>query len=110
MSPVSLLLLCASTGAFIAAASAAKTWALSDQRFVWLAVTLLLYTVGNLIMLRLIKDIGMAVALSLSAVVQLIAVNAVAIFFFGEQVSRLQGAGLILAVLAVVMITLFPAR
>ena len=90
----------------VSAASAAKTWALSDNSWLWLFVTLGLYTLGNLIMLRLIRDVGMGVALSLSAVIQLVAVNLVALAFFGERVSPVQGAGLALAVIAVAMITL----
>jgi multidrug transporter EmrE-like cation transporter len=91
---------------FIAAASSAKNWAISNDNFVWLILTLVLYTIGNLIMLRLIRDVGMAIALSLSAVVQLVAVNAVALFFFGERITLFQGAGLLLAVIAVTLITL----
>lgn len=108
MLPTSLVLLVASTLIFIGAASSAKAWALSSNSFAWLAFTLALYTIGNLIMLRLIRDIGMAVALSLSAVIQLIAVNVVALAFFGERVSPVQAAGLVLAVVAVAMITLRP--
>jgi len=106
MTPTSFALLILSTTIFIAAASSAKTWALSSNSLVWLALTLVLYTIGNLIMLRLIRDVGMASALSLSAVVQLVAVNAVALFFFGEKVTAMQGAGLVLAVLAVALISL----
>jgi len=106
MNPTSIALLSFSTMIFLAAASAAKNWALSNNSWFWLLLTLGLYTVGNLIMLRLIRDVGMAVALSLSAVVQLIAVNAIALIFFGERVGPLQGAGLALAVIAVAMITL----
>ncbi|MCO6392151.1 hypothetical protein GTW25_14045 [Aliihoeflea aestuarii] len=110
MSPLSTALLAASTIIFVSAASAAKAWTLSANNFAWLALTLVLYTVGNLIMLRLIRDVGMGVALSLSAVVQLVAVNLVALAFFGERVSGVQAAGLVLAVIAVAMITLGPAR
>lgn len=110
MNPVSIALLAFSTVIFVAAASSAKNWALSNGSWFWLAATLGLYTLGNLIMLRLIKDIGMGIALSLSAVVQLVAVNAVALLVFGERVAPIQGAGLVLAIVAVVMITLVPGR
>lgn len=106
----SAALLVTSTAVFIAAASSAKAWALSANSLGWLAATLSLYTVGNLIMLRLIRDIGMGAALSLSAVVQLVAVNLVALAFFGERVSIVQGLGIALATIAVAMITLAPAR
>lgn len=110
MSYSSLLLLLISTAAFIAAASAAKTWALLPPDWRWLVLTLSLYTAGNLIMLRLIRELGMAVALSLSAIIQLVAINLVALVVFGEKVSAAQQAGLVLAIAAIALITLFPAR
>lgn len=99
--------LCVSTAIFIAAASTAKWWTLAPGAGK-LALTLLLYTVGNLIMLRLIREFGMGIALSLSAVIQLVAVNAVAFAFFGERVGAIQGAGILLAVVAVGLVSLGP--
>lgn len=106
MTPINVTFLVSSAILFIAAASAAKNWALSNSSALWLLLTLFLYTAGNLIMLRLIKDIGMGIALSLSALVQLLAVNLVALFVFGERVAPLQGFGLVLAIIAIAMITL----
>jgi multidrug transporter EmrE-like cation transporter len=99
--------LCISTAIFIAAASAAKWWTLAPG-LGKLALTLALYTLGNLVMLRLIRDFGMGVALSLSAVIQLIAVNVVAFAYFGEKVDAVQGAGILVAILAVVLVTIGP--
>ncbi len=110
MTPANILLLACSTAIFLGAASSAKAWALSNSSWMWLALTLALYTLGNLIMLRLVRDIGMSVAFSLSAVVQLIAVNAVALAVFGERLSPTQQLGVLLAIVAVAMITLAPAR
>jgi multidrug transporter EmrE-like cation transporter len=110
MSGLSALLLVLSTAIFVGAASSAKAWALSANNIAWLALTLVLYTIGNLIMLRLIRDVGMGVALSLSAVVQLLTVNIVALAFFGERVSTVQAIGLVLAIIAVSMIAFDPAR
>jgi multidrug transporter EmrE-like cation transporter len=110
MTGLSVFLLVSSTAIFVGAASSAKTWALSANSTAWLALTLALYTIGNLIMLRLIRDVGMGVALSLSAVVQLVAVNVVAFAIFGEKVSAAQATGLVLAIIAVAMIMLLPAR
>ena len=59
-------------------------------------------------MLRLIREFGMAVSLSLSAVIQLVAVNAIALAFFGERVNTLQAAGIALAIIAVALVTLGP--
>lgn len=110
MTFTSTLLLASSTMIFVGAASSAKAWALSANNIAWLALTLALYTLGNLIMLRLIRDVGMGVALSLSAVVQLVAVNLVALAFFGERLTGLQSIGVVLAIIAVALITLAPGQ
>ncbi|QPC88583.1 hypothetical protein GA830_06965 [Mesorhizobium sp. NBSH29] len=96
-----------STLIFLAAASAAKAWTIAPSA--WrLILVLALYSLGNLVMLRLIRDFGMGVALSLSGVIQLLAVNVIAFAVFGENVSAIQGAGLALAVIAVALITVGP--
>jgi multidrug transporter EmrE-like cation transporter len=100
-----LLHLLIATVAFIGAGTAAKWWALSDNSPFLLILTLSLYTLGNLVMLPLIQNIGMGVALSLSAVVQLLAVNLIALAVFGERVTTIQAVGLGLAVLSVGLIT-----
>ena len=107
MSPLALLQLGLASAIFIAAASGAKAWALSPAAWK-IVLTMALYTVGNLLMLRLIRQIGMATAFSISAVLQLVAVNVVAIAFYGESVGRVEGVGLVLAVVAVALITLGP--
>jgi multidrug transporter EmrE-like cation transporter len=96
-----------STVVFLAAASAAKAWTVTPT-FWRLVLVLALYSLGNLIMLRLIREFGMGVALSLSGVIQLLAVNVIAFAIFGEKVSTIQGVGLTLAVAAVALITLGP--
>lgn len=107
MKPVALVQLAVACVIFVVAASSAKAWALSPS--VWRVVlTLGLYTGGNLIMLGLVREIGMATAFSVSAVLQLVAVNAVAILVFGERVGAVEGVGLTLAVVAIALITLAP--
>lgn len=105
MNAASLAQLGLASAIFIAAAAAAKSWAVSPAAWK-IALTILLYTAGNLVMLRLIRLVGMATAFSLSAVLQLVAVNLLAILVFGERVSAVQGAGLCLAVAAVALVTL----
>jgi len=96
-----------STLVFLLAATVAKSWALQPA-FGKLVLTLALYSAGNLIMLRLVREFGMASAFSLSAVIQLVAVNAIALFYFGERLSVVQSSGLVLAIFAVGLITLGP--
>lgn len=93
---------------FLLAATTAKSWGLSPG-YGKLVLTLALYCAGNLIMLRLVREFGMSVSFSLSAVIQLIAVNLVALIYFGERLSMVQSGGLVLAVAAVALITLGPA-
>jgi multidrug transporter EmrE-like cation transporter len=71
-------------------------------------LTLLLYSAGNLIMLRLVRDFGMSSAFSLSAVLQLVAVNVIALAWYGESLSFTQSSGVVLAIVAVGLITLGP--
>ncbi|MBW4656839.1 MAG: hypothetical protein KME20_27895 [Kaiparowitsia implicata GSE-PSE-MK54-09C] len=102
-----LLLVGLSTAIFVAAASAAKVYT-AHPGWEWLAATLALYTIGNLIMLRLISILGMGVALSLSAVVQLVAVNLVAVLLFGERLTWTQAAGVATAVISVSIFVIGP--
>lgn len=100
--------LAASTAIFLLAATVAKYWALAPGMGK-LLLTLTLYSLGNLIMLRLVREFGMASAFSLSAVIQLVAVNVIALAFFGERLNALQSGGIMLALVAVGLITLGPA-
>lgn len=107
MKPFALVQLCVACAIFIAAAGSAKAWALSPSA--WKVVqTMALYTAGNLMMLRLVRQLGMATAFSLSAVLQLVAVNALAVLVYGERVGPIEGLGLVLAVVAIALITLGP--
>ena len=75
----------------------------------YLLAALALYTLGNLIMVRLMRETGMAVAISLSAVLQLVLAAAVGMALFGERPAPLQAAGLVLGVVAVALIV-WPTR
>jgi len=89
------------------AATCAKSWALAPS-LPKLVLTLVLYSAGNLVMLRLVREFGMASAFSLSAIIQLVAINVIALAFFGERLSAMQSGGIVLAILAVGLITLGP--
>lgn len=102
-----LLQLGVATAIFIGAASSAKNWAMAPSAGK-IVFTLLLYVVGNLIMMPLLRQVTMTTAFSLSTVLQLVAVNLVAILVFGEKVGLLEGLGILLAIVGVVLITLAP--
>lgn len=97
----------ASTIIFLLAATAAKQWGLAPS-LGKIVLTLALYSAGNLVMLRLIREFGMSVSFSLSAVIQLVAVNIVALAFYGERLNAFQATGVVLAIVAVALITLGP--
>jgi drug/metabolite transporter (DMT)-like permease len=103
-----LLQLAASTAIYVLAAGSAKSWALAPSA-AKIVVTLALYTVGNLIMMRLVRIFGMSAAFSLTSVVQLVAINAVAILFFGEKLGPIEGIGVALAIVSVALILIGPA-
>jgi multidrug transporter EmrE-like cation transporter len=68
----------------------------------------LLYTLGNVIVLRLVRAFGMSTAFSLTTVLQLVAINAMAILWFGEKLGPIEGIGVALAIVSVALITLGP--
>ena len=107
MNAVALAQLGIATSSFIAAASSGKAWAQSPS-LGKLILTLALYTAGNLVMLRLIRQIGMATAFSVSSLLQLVATSLVAVLWFGESFHWTVAAGIALAIVAVALMTLGP--
>ncbi len=65
-----------------------------------LGLALGLYMIGNIIMVKLMRDGGLGLAISLSAVVQLVLVNIIAFAVFGERLSLTQAAGVALGIAA----------
>ncbi len=88
---------------FLSASAALRRYV--DLPALWLIlVALALYSLGNLMMVRLMRESGMGVAISVSAVLQLLMANFVAIAVFGERPSATQLAGIALGVVAVLLI------
>ncbi len=103
MSAGSLLWLAGAMAVFLTAASALRAYVARPD--LWLiGAALALYCLGNLMMVRLMRESGMAVAISVSAVVQLVAATLIAVVFFSERPTGLQWAGIGLGVVAVAMI------
>lgn len=99
--------LCAATAIFVLAGGVAKSWTLAPGP--WrLVLVIALYSAGNLVMLRLIREMGMGVAISLAAVAQMVAINLLALAWFGEKVGPVQGIGIAMAVVSIALITLGP--
>jgi drug/metabolite transporter (DMT)-like permease len=103
MTAGSYLWLGAAMTIFLAASSLLRRYV--DVQALWLVLAALaLYCIGNLMMVRLMREGGMAVAISVSAVLQLLMANVVAIAVFGERPTLVQFAGIALGAVAVVLI------
>jgi small multidrug resistance pump len=99
--PVALLAV--AMAVFLAASSCLRVFA-GGGAFWVLLLALMLYCVGNLMMVPLMKANGLAVAMSVSAVLQLLLATLVAVVAFGERPLVIQWAGIALGVVAVVLI------
>ena len=88
---------------FLAAASSLRAYVGTNTT--WLLVAaLVLYSLGNLMMVPLMRAGGMAVAMSLSAVLQLVLSALVAFVIFGERPLAVQWGGIALGVVSVALI------
>jgi small multidrug resistance pump len=103
MSPASLLWLSMAMGVFVLANSVLRSYA-SSTYLPTLVGALLLFSLGNVMMVRLMRESGLALAISVSSVVQLVLISLVAVLWFGERPSPRQLAGMALGVVAVVLI------
>ncbi len=103
MSPSLMFWLAAVMAIFMAAASSLRVYV--DRPSVWLLVLAIgLYTAGNLMMIRVMRESGLAVAMSVSAVLQLVLINLIGLLIFGERPSTMQVGGITLGIVAVTMI------
>jgi small multidrug resistance pump len=98
-----ILWLAGAMAVFLTAASTLRAY-VSEPRVWLLVVALVLYSIGNLMMVRLMQASGMAVAIALSAVLQLVLATLVAVVFFAERPTGLQWSGLGLGIVAVALI------
>ena len=98
-----ILWLAGAMAVFVTANTVLRAYSASAQ--VWMLVAALgLFTLGNLMMVRLMREGGLAVAISVSSIVQLVLIGMVAWFVFGERPTGLQIAGMALGVVAVALI------
>jgi glucose uptake protein len=98
-----LIWLSGAMAAFIAANSVLRAYAGSGQ---WptLALALGCFLVGNLMMVRLMRESGLALAVAISSVVQLVALALIGVLGFGERLTGMQTAGVVLGIVAVALI------
>lgn len=103
MSGATVLWLLGATGVFVAANAVLKTYVMQGGGLV-LAGALLLFCVGNTMMVQVMRGSGLGVAISLAAILQLVAISLMAIVVFGERPGLMQLGGMALGLVAVAMI------
>lgn len=108
MKPQFLLWLAAAIAVFLSAATASRAYIGNSNLFL-LVLSLALYCVGNLMMVRLMREAGLGLAISASAVAQLLLVNVIAFAIFNERLSTMQLAGVGLGIVSMVLM-LFPMQ
>ncbi len=103
-SPLSVLTL--AVACFVSGASLSRIY-VANGRLLILVLGLTLYTIGNIVMVRLMRHAGLGPAMSLSTVGQLVVINVIAFLAFGERPAPVQVLGIGFGIIAVVMI-LYP--
>lgn len=106
MTPAFFLWLTGAMATFLAAATASRAY-ITSSNIVLLILSLALYCVGNLMMVKLMREGGLGLAISVSAIAQLLLINLIAFALFGERLTATQMAGVGLGVVAMVLM-LFP--
>lgn len=94
-----ILWLFGATAVFIGAATSSRAY-VGTSNILFLLLSMALYIVGNLMMLKLMREGGLGLAISLSAITQLLMINVIAFLFFGERLNLTQLAGVGLGVVA----------
>jgi small multidrug resistance pump len=102
MSGTFVLLLAGASAIFIAAASATRAY-ISTDNWLWVALSLSLYVAGNLVMIRIMREGGLGLAISISSIAQLILVNVIALAVFNERMTGIQIGGVALGILAMTL-------
>ena len=102
-----ILWLCGAMAVFITANSVLRAYVTNSHLWVLLGA-LVLFSIGNLMMVRLMRESGLAVAISVSSIVQLVMIGLVAWFIFGERPTGMQIAGMALGVVAAAMLACPP--
>ena len=106
MNPAFILWLAAAMAIFLSAATASRYY-VANNNILILLFSLGLYCIGNLMMVRLMREGGLGLAISASAIAQLLLVNVIAFAIFGERLTTTQIAGVALGFVAMALM-LFP--
>ncbi len=103
-----ILMLCLTTGIFIAAASTLRL-CVGGAPVYALIGALCLYVTGNLMMVPLMRETGLGLTVSVLSVTQLLLVNVIAFAVYGERLGWLQLSGMALGTVAIALM-LWPVK
>ncbi len=98
-----IIWLCGTMAVFVTANAVLKSYAGSGNAALLIGA-LALFCIGNLMMVRLMRESGLGVAVAISSVVQLVVIGVVAFVVFGERPTAMQLTGMALGVAAVALI------
>jgi small multidrug resistance pump len=90
---------------FLTAASMSRIYS-TDGRLFIVVIAMVLYVIGNLLMIKIMREMGLGLAISIATFAQLILINVVAFLFFEERPAPMQMAGLILGAISMALILL----
>ncbi len=90
---------------FLVAASTSRVYA-TDGRLFIVVIAMVLYVIGNLLMIQIMRAVGLGIAISLATIAQLILINVVAYVFFQERPAPLQFVGIVLGAVGMALILL----
>lgn len=102
MSPGFVIMLAVSSAIFMAAASSSRAYVSTDN-WLWVLLSMCLYVTGNLIMIRIMRESGLGLAISISAIVQLLLINVIAFALYGERLTNIQLGGVALGLAGMVL-------
>ena len=105
MNPSTFFLLGTAILIFLVAASTSRVYA-TDGRLFLVVLAMTLYVIGNLMMIKIMRDVGLGVSISVATIAQLILINVVAYAIFGERLAPLQIAGMGLGLVSMALILL----
>lgn len=103
MNVVTFLWLGTATAVLVAANAVLNVYAVKGGLQVLLGA-LVLFCMGNWLMVQVMRMNGLGLAIALSAIFQLVAISVMAVIVFGERPTGLQLAGMALGCVAVAMI------
>ena len=93
MNAPTYLVLAAAIVTFLVGASVSRIYA-TDGRLFIVVIAMVLYVIGNLMMIQIMRAVGLGIAISIATIAQLILINVVAFVFFQERPAPLQLAGM----------------